>query len=71
MSRKAESSHVAMKLAEKIETTHLHVFQDPDGPWVIQQFFSDGSSVMMHAQQYYAIAVSAARHPEKVLSAYS
>lgn len=60
-----------MKLAERIETTHARVFKDEDGPELIEQFFSDGSSIVMHAQQHHAISVAAARIPTTVLQAYS
>jgi hypothetical protein len=61
-----------VKLEPKIEATNVRIYQDVDtetdiGYELAEQFFSDGSSVLMHLNQYQAIAVGAAKMADTVL----
>jgi hypothetical protein len=38
-----------------LSTTTARVFQDPDGYEIVELSFSNGSALLMHASQYYAI----------------
>jgi hypothetical protein len=53
--------------AEKLETGPVRIFQDPDGFEFIEQFFSNGSSVLMHKGQFEAITLAAARSHDMIL----
>lgn len=51
----------------------LRVFQDPDGYKLVEQTFSNGSTVLMHLSQYHAIAYEVAsneRTMENVLQVH-